>query len=423
MKPYPTASLLLLLAALLPLRSCTLLDPEAELRGLGFEVGADTAWSADCMAHTLRLSLASGEDGDCLFRYLIDGDPSAKLGEVGGGIRESGRTLSLSRGGTAVFTLPPLPSDTRHSIRMEFSREGVTRAYVLPLPDTGGNGIGVRVDADPALEFSRVVLESRMGASSTEYTVSFRLDGDDLQGIKYRSNTFGGTMTLSFAECDSCEFELPYLPAGEHVLETDVRSALGSESTRTPFTEPQRRSISLVFSYNPYSGKIMLESPFNPLGTAFDITVDICVEGEVTYRPKQFFGRATPRMETFSDSGEASVRLTPGLVAAAVDGGKLKAMLDKMHAITRIDACNAIGNGNARTLHAEITSVSLSFTVHSQGDNAGKTAVTVSPGNSSAFTVSYPYSGKTWNHAEGYTLTIHPAYTLNGRAPSAVTIL
>ncbi len=414
---FPPALLLSLLF------SCSLLDSEVAVRDLGFEVRPDIVWDAEYMAYTLRLALASGEDGDYAFAYLIDSNPGARLGAAGGGTQESGRAVALKKASSLLFVLPALASDRAHAITLEFSREGVSRTYSLPLPDTGRNGIGIRLDTDPALDFSRVILTNLMGPSVTTYTVSFRLDGDQLMDIKYMSNTFGGTIGLDFARSESYTFELPYLPAGEHILEVDVRSSLGSESTRLAFSEPQRRNTSLVLSYNPYSGRIMLESPFNPLGTAFDITVDISVEGEVTYRPKQFLGRATPRMETFSDSGEASVRLTPGLVAAAVDGGKLKAMLDKMHAITRIDACNAIGNGNARTLHAEITSVSLSFTVHSQGDNAGKTAVTVSPGAASAFTITYPYSGKTWNHGEGYTLTIHPTYTLNGRSPSSVTTL
>lgn len=412
-----------LLPLLLALASCSLLDREAELRDLSFEVRADVAWSAEHLAYTMMVSLSSGADGDYSMHYLIDGDPAAKLLSSDGRAVETGGRVSLSTKATAILVLPSLPSSSDHSITMEFSREGVSRTVLLELPDTGSGGIGIRLDASQDLEFSRVVLTNLMGPAVSTYRVTFRLDGEPLTGIKFLSQTFGGAMDLDFARSESYTFELPYLVAGEHILQVDIRSSLGSESTRIVFTEPQRRQTALAIKYNSYSGTLTAESAFNPLETAFEFTVGIRVTGSVTYRPKRFLGIADERTETFSASGEASSRVTPGSMATSIDGGKLKALLDEVFSNTRTDAANAIGNGNSRTLHPDINTVTLAVSVRSLGDHAGKTAVSLSPGSGANLPIQYTYTGTTWDRCNGFVRVVHPSYTVNGRSPSSISVL
>lgn len=402
---------------------CSQFDSEVSLRELSFEIGSDIVWNAEYMAYTLRLSLKEGSDGDYLFSYSIDGDALIKLLSTGGGTVESGRELSLEGSKPAIYILPGLASDKEHTLSMEFTKDGVSRSYSVKLPDTSQNGIGIRIDTDEALDFSRVILTNLMGPSVTTYNVTFYLDGELLTGIKYMSNTFEGTMDVDFARSESYTFEMPYLVAGEHILKVDVRSSRGSETTRLAFTEPQRRNTALTFAYNQYSGKLTLESAFNPLNTAFDVTVDITVKGAVTYRHKQFFGIADPETEYFTKTGEANARITPGIVATQLDGGVLKQLMDGIFAYTRTDASNAIGNGNSRTLHADITSVSLKFTVHSVGLYAGETVVTISPSSSTTFAIPYTYTGNTWNHDKGYVLRITPSFTVNGKTAASIRVL
>ena len=409
--------------AALILPSCSLFEEEIPIQDLGFEIGAEVVWNAEYMAYTLRLTLQEGEDGECTFSYLIDDDPLLRLGSTGGGSVESGKDVSFTSKGTVVFILPGLASGDNHSIRLEFSRNGVSRSYTVPLPDTSQNGISVRIDTGAALDFSRVVLTNRMGASVTTYNVTFYLDGELLTGMKYMSNTFGGSMDIDFARSESYTFEMPYLVAGEHVLKVDVRSSRGAESTRMAFTEPQRRQTALSFSYNPFTGQLMLESAYNPLKTVFDITIDITVNGSVTARHPLFFGIADPETETFSVTGEATARVIPEITAMQIDGGRLKALMDQIYSNTRTDAANAIGNGNKRQVHADITSVSLSLTVHSLGDYAGKTVVTIDPANGSAFPIQYTYAEATWTRDKGAVQTIRPTFTVNGEAPSSIRTL
>lgn len=412
-----------LLCAACLFSSCSLFEAEIPLRDLGFEIGSEVVWNAEYMAYTLRLTLLEGEDGDCTFSYLIDDDPLVRLGSTSGGSVESGKDVALSSKGALVFILPSLAAGEEHSIRLEFTREGVSRSYTVALPDTSQNGIGVRIDTGTSLDFSRVILTNRMGASVTTYNVAFYLDGELLSGMKYMSNTFGGSMDIDFARSESYTFEMPYLVAGEHILKVDVRSSQGSESTRTAFTEPQRRQTALTFSYNPFTGRLMLESAYNPLKTVFDITVDITVNGSVTARHPLFFGIADPETETFSVTGEATARITPEITAAQIDGGKLKALMDEVYSNTRTDAANAIGNGNKHLVHADITSVSLSLTIHSLGDYAGKTVVTIDPANGSAFPIQYTYAESTWTRDKGAVQTIRPTFTVNGVLPSAIRVL
>jgi hypothetical protein len=414
---------MLALGAVAALASCSQFDSKVPLKDLGFEIGSEIAWNAEYMAYTLRLSLAEGEDGDYLFTYLVDGDPLVKLSSTGGGTVESGQELAMSAKATLICLLPSLAPDKEHALDMEFSREGVSRSYTLKLPDTSQNGIGIRMDTDANLDFSRVILTNRMGPSVTTYDVTFYLDGELLTGIKYMSNTFDGSMAVDFARSESYTFEMPYLVAGEHVLKVDVRSSLGSESTRLSFTEPQRRQTALAFSYNDFTGRLMLESAYNPLDTAFDITVDITVKGSITARHPLFFGIADPETETFTVTGEATARVTPGINPEQVDGGKLKSLMDEIYANTREDAANAIGNGNRRTLHADVTSVTLSISVHSLGVYAGKTVVTISPSSGSGLPVRYTYAEQTWLRSRGAVQTVYPSLTVNGASPSAVSVL
>ena len=414
---------MLALGAVAALASCSQFDSKVPLKDLGFEIGSEIAWNAEYMAYTLRLSLEEGEDGDYLFTYLVDDDPLVKLSSTGGGTVESGQELAMSAKATLICLLPSLAPDKEHALDMEFSREGVSRSYTLKLPDTSQNGIGIRMDTDANLDFSRVILTNRMGPSVTTYEVTFYLDGELLTGIKYMSNTFDGTMAVDFARSESYTFEMPYLVAGEHVLKVDVRSSLGSESTRLSFTEPQRRQTALAFSYNDFTGRLMLESAYNPLDTAFDITVDITVKGSITARHPLFFGIADPETETFTVTGEATARVTPGINPEQVDGGKLKSLMDEIYANTREDAANAIGNGNRRTLHADVTSVTLSISVHSLGVYAGKTVVTISPSSGSGLPVRYTYAEQTWLRSRGAVQTVYPSLTVNGVSPSAVSVL
>jgi len=168
---------------------------------------------------------------------------------------------------------------------------------------------------------------------------------------------------------------------------------------------------------------ITMLSAHNPLQTAFDITVDITVRGSITYRHKQFIGSASPQTERFTESAQATARLTPGMTASSVDNGTLRALMDKVYSNTRTDASNAIGNGNKRTLHTDITGVELKFTIVSGGATAGKTSVTVSPSGPDAFPIRYLYKGTTWWHSANQAATIIPTYTVNGKAASQIHTL
>lgn len=402
------------------LSSCNVFDSEIIVRDSGFDVKADVAWNSDYMGYTLRLSLSSGEDGGYVFNYDIDSDPLVSLRSAFGGSVSRGSEIKLSASGATVFILPELSPSKEHIINMEFIREGVTRRYSLELPNTSQNEIGMRIDASLSLDYTRVTLSSLMGPSATDFQVSFYLDGNLLEGIKYMSNTFGGVMTLNFSRNSSYSFELPYLIAGEHVLRIDVQSNLGSESTSMSFIEPQRRRTSLKMSYNPFTGNLMISSDYNPTKTSFDMVIDMTVQGTITYRHPQFFGIADPQTEFLTLTSEARTTVTPTLGETQIDGGALKSLLDRMHSNTREDAANAIGNGNERTLHFQIKSIDLKYSIHSQGEYAGQTAVEISPTTSDRFPIRYTYSGDTWSYAHGYEHTLYPSFTINGQAPSSV---
>lgn len=411
----------LLAASLLP--SCEVFDADVTVVDRGFKVGNDIAWNSDYLAYTLRLTLLEGADGEYTFNYSIDGDPLIKIKSSGGSELESGSSVALSAKGTSVFLLPTLSEDKKHQMSLEFIRGDVSRKYALTLPNTAQRQVGVKVDAGLEFDYTRVVLTNLMGSTVSKYTVSFFLDGTLFTEMKYMNNTFDGTMEVDFSHSESYTFEMPFIVAGEHTLKVDVRSSSGEESTSVVFTEPQRKKTSLKFSYNDYTGKIMLSSDYNPLSTSFKVTLDVTVTGSVTYRHEQFFGIADPSTETFTVTGESDYTVAPGLDAVAVDNGLLKKLMDEIYNKTRTDAANAIGNGNARTVHSDITSVKLAFTVHSQGDYAGKTAVTITPGYSSGFPIKYTYKGNTWTRSSGTVQTITPSYTVNGGVPATVRTL
>lgn len=395
-------------------------DNELIVTDKGFEVKADVIWSSDYMAYTLNLLLSEGEEGECTFSYVIDSDHSLRLQSTDGEAVEAEHKMTLSSKTPCCFILPAMVPDAAHSISMEFTKEGVKRSYTVGLPDTSQNAVGIRMDTSAELDFSRVILTNLMGASVTTYNVTFSLDGELLTGIKYMSNTFEGSMDIDFARSESYTFELPYIVAGQHQLTVKIKSTLGSESSSVAFTEPQRRQTSLNLSYNSYTGNLMLESDYNPLETEFDITVSATVNGQITYRHKQFLGVAKERTEYFSEKAESTVTVTPGITAVTVDKGLLKGLMDKVFGNTRVDASNFIGNGNARTLHADITSIDLKFTIHSKGDYAGKTVVTLSPTSGRSFPINYRYQGTTWKHGDGYSATFYPTYSVNGKSPSSI---
>lgn len=371
------------------------------------------------MSYTLRLSLAYGEDGSYLFNYCIDSDAAIYLKSDGNMDFTSGKNVELSKTLGKSYIIPTLSKGASHNIHLVFEYEGITKEYDVKLPDTNQNAIGVSIDTSLDLEYTEVTLTNLMGASSSVYTVTFYLDSQSLTDIKYMSNTFDGTMELNFADRNSYTFQMPYLVPGEHILKIDVRSSQNSESTSVSFTEPQRRSTELIFSYNPYTGNIMVQSPYNPINTAFSITIDMTVTGKVSYHHPQFFGIADQQTDYPEYTGESSVgSITPSLVAQVVDGGKLKSLLDQINAYTCEDAQNAIGNGNQKTIHAEVTSVTLKFTIHSLGEYAGKTSVSISPTGS--FPIQYTYSGWTNDYGDKGTSTTDAYFFVNGVRPSNI---
>lgn len=411
-----------IISSLLLLASCSVFDSHVDVDYIGYEVKTDIIWDYEHMAYTLRLSLAYGEDGSYRFNYLFDSDAAIYLMSDGNMNFTSGSEIQLSKTSGKSYIIPSLSQGTKHSIHLAFEYNGITKEYDVALPDTNQNAIGIRVDNSTDLEYTEVILTNPMGASASKYTVTFSLDGQPLDDIKYMSNTFDGTMELDFSQRESYIFQMPYLVPGEHILKVDVRSSQNSETVSVSFTEPQRRSTELVFSYNHYTGNIMVQSPYNPVNTAFSITIDMTLNGKVSYHHPQFFGIADLAVDRPTYKGESSVgSITPSLVEQVVDGGKLKSLLDQMAAYTREDAQNAIGNGNQRTVHAETTSISLRFTIHSLGEYAGRTSVKISP--ATFIPVTYTYSGWTDDYGYNGTSTVNAQFIVNGTTPSIINTL
>lgn len=410
-------------AAAVMLSGCNVFDNEIQVKDMGFEVKSEVVWNADYLAYTLNLTLLEGEGGEYTMDYLFDEDHTLKLRSLDSDDIDSGSEVEMTRGNAVSFLLPPLGTGIEHSVSIVLTRNGVSRSCSVKLPDTSQNAVGIRMDTSSSLDFSRVILTNLMGASVTTYTVSFSLDGQALDGIKYMSNTFGGSMEIDFARSESYTFELPYIVSGQHILTVNIKSSQGTQDSSIAFTEPQRRQTSLHLAYNPYTGRMTMSSDYNPIGTEFDIAVGISVYGMVTYRHKQWIGVAKEKTEHFSDTGEASVTIKPGITETDIDNGAVKAVMDRIFSNTRTDAANFIGNGNARTVHADIISVDLKFTIHSRGDYAGKTVVTLSPPDGKGLPIRYRYTGETWMHPAGYTTTVTPTVSVNGCDPSDVHIL
>ena len=402
-------------AALLSLSSCDKLSRTESVTDLGFELRTEVAYDADYLCSTLSLSLAGGSDGEYTFHYSIDAGATQKLTELSGNAVESGEKIELSRSNPYVLMLPKLSGS--HRLAMELTNGSATRRDTVSF--SAESAVAVRVDAGEGLDFSRVTLIGRSAQMGT-YTVAFSLDGETLQGIKYLGSETGGEAEVDFSASSAFVFELPYILPGEHLLKVTVSSEQGSETTSVTFTEPDRRPVQLDFAYSAITGELTLQSPYNPLPTSFDITVDITVRGSVTYRHKKFIGVSDKTTESFTESGQAKVSLTPGTSAVSIDGGLLKSLMDTVYANTRTDAANAIGNGNKRTLHTDITTVTLAFTIASTGAAAGKTSVIVRPQSSSGFSISYLYKEQTWYRNANTSATIIPSYTVNSQTASSV---
>ena len=369
--------------------SCSKFEQRETVRDLGFEVATEVAFNSEYLSNTLSVRLDSGTEGAYVLNYIIDTLSTVHLTTLRGNEVESGDKCDLSLKNPQLFLLPKLSGDS-HTLYMEFEREGVSRRDTVTFKTE--SAVAVRMDCSEDLDFTRVILSNRMGSSLTAYEVTFYLDGDLLSGMKYLGSEFGGSIELDFARSESYTFELPYIVSGEHTLRTEISSELGSEISVVTFTEPERKPTQLTFSYN-----------------------DITVKGQVTYRHKQFFGVADPETVKFTETGQARCSLVPGLTAKTVDSGKLKELMDKVYSNTRVDASNAIGNGNARELHADITSVELKFTITSGGATPGKTSVAIYP--SSYLPVKYLYKSATWLRSANTTQTISPSYTVNGKSP------
>ncbi len=402
----------------LTIASCDKFTKTEPVTDLGFEVRTEVTFDADYLCSTLSLSLSQGSDGEYTFNYSVDGGATQKLSELSGSAVESGETVDLSAGNPLVLMLPKLSGT--HRLTMEFTNGSAVRRDTVSF--SAETAVAVRVDADETLDFTKVTLIGT-SAKGSAYTVSFTLDGETLAGLKRLGVETGGEAEVDFSTGPVWSFELPYILPGEHVLKVTVSSEQGSETTSVTFTEPDRNPVQLDFAYNDITGEITLQSPYNPLPTAFDVTVDITVKGSVTYRHKQFIGVADPQTETFTESGQAKTSLTPGASVTAIDGGLLKSLMDRIYSNTRTDACNAIGNGNARELHADINAVVLSFTVASTGAAAGKTSVIIRPRTSASFRILYLYKEQSWNRGANSTATIVPEYTVNGKTPSSVNRL
>ena len=392
--------------------SCSKFEQREAVRDLGFEVATEVAFNSEYLSNTLSVRLDSGTEGAYVLNYIIDTLSTVHLTTLRGNEVESGDKCDLSLKNPQLFLLPKLSGDS-HTLYMEFEREGVSRRDTVTFKTE--SAVAVRMDCSEDLDFTRVILSNRMGSSLTAYEVTFYLDGDLLSGMKYLGSEFGGSMEVDFARSESYTFELPYIVTGSHTLRTEISSELGSEISVVTFTEPERKPTQLTFSYNDITGQIMLLSGHNPLQTEFDITLDITVKGQVTYRHKQFFGVADPETVKFTETGQARCSLVPGLMAKTVDSGKLKELMDKVYSNTRVDAANAIGNGNARELHADITSVELKFTITSGGATPGNTSVAIYP--SSYLPVKYLYKSATWLRSANTTQTISPSYKVNGKSP------
>ncbi len=388
-------------------------------------------WDAEYMANTLAVELLQGEEGEYKLDYEISGgelpeDVASQVNNLSflsGSAFPSGSTVELKRKAPTYFLIPSHVVGSDYSVRVILSNDELVKAETVSLANTSNDIIDVEVDASDKYTYSLVKLTNLRGDEATAYKVSFKLDGKPLEGVKYNNATVKTSIDINFLSKWEHSFELPYLAYGSHTLTVVIASSRTTREFTRTFKEPKRKSTTLALAYNSYSGQLTMASDYNPYSTNFSVSASVTVKGSVTYRHTQAIGIADPQTVNFTETAEASVKITPGITAAAIDSGALKKALDKVFSNTRTDAANWIGNGNARTLHADIKSVDIKFTIHSLGANEGCTPVKITPTSSSSFPIKYTYTGDTWNNNSGYVKTISPTFTINGKSASSITEL
>ncbi len=396
-----------------------------------FAFGADLRWDAAHMAYILDLSIINGDSGEYELSYDYDYKATnnilnklffdnSRLKDMSGTVFNSGDMIKLTKSSKTSLIFPSILANTAKKITISAKRGSISHTRTLDISRNEYMAFSAEVAPSDKELFSTVTITSLKEEANMSYGVTFKLDDVTLNGVKEAGGAENDNISVNFSSQKSFTFELPYVASGQHTLTVTLSTSKSSQSRSITFTEPKREATSLILAYNHYNGRLTLSSPYNPFNTSFSVSVGITVKGSVTYRHKQFLGIADAKTEYFTSTGEATARITPGLTAVAIDNGKLKELMDKVFSNARTDAANAIGNGNARTLHSDINSVDLKFTIHSEGVLAGELPVTITPTVSSNFPVRYQYTGPTWNHGTGYNAVIKPTFTVNGASASSI---
>ncbi len=388
-------------------------------------------WNAEYMANMLKINLLQGIEGSYRLDYRIDGgtlpeEVASKvnyLTYLSGSMLANGSNIDLRKNTPSVFLLPAHACGSDYSISLTLSNDELTKTEKVDLSNLSDKILSIDVDASDKYTYSLVKLTNLRGDEASSYKVSFKLDGTPLEGVKYNNTAVKGSIDINFQSKWEHTFELPYLAYGSHTLAVTIASSKTSKEFTATFKEPKRKSTTLNLAYNSYTGQLTVASDYNPYSTNFSISASVTVKGSITYRHTQAIGIADPQTVYFTETAESTIKLVPGITAAAIDGGVLKKTLDKVFNNTRTDAANWLGNGNARTLNADITSVELRFTIHSLGANEGCTPVKITPTVKTSFPVKYTYKGTTWNHNSGYVNTLYPTYTINGKSASSISEL
>ncbi len=391
---------------------------------------AKVVWDAEYMANMLIVSLLQGEAGEYALDYEIRGgnlpeEIASKINyltTVSGDVFSSGSKISLTKE-PVCFLLPSHAEGEAYDIVLKISNDDLSKEKAVNLAGVSNSIIKMEVDALENYTYSQIKLSNLRGEEATSYKVSFKMDGTPLAGVKYNGNEIKSNISVNFQSIWEHKFELPYISFGTHTIEVTISSSKTSRSHSVTFKEPKRKSTTLELAYNSFTGKLTMASDHNPYSTNFSISTSITVKGKVTYRHVQAIGIADPQTEYFTETAEYTIKITPGITASAIDNGVLKKTLDKVFSNTRTDAANWIGNGNARELHADITSVDLKFTIHSLGANEGCTPVNITPKSSSSFPIKYTYTGNTWLQNSGYVKTVSPSFTINGKSATSATEL
>ncbi len=395
-----------------------------------FRFDANIEWDIEFMTNVIDLTLISGNEGDYTLEYKYnvsdeiipqpEFEDTYKLKDISGNDFDSGGKIFLSQSTATRFILPSIPDGTAESISLTVKKGKKSYTRVVYLEDNNKEAFKIDVTCSDKELYSSVRVTSLRVNDGGRYSIAFKLDGTTLSGVTHDGRELDNSMTFDFESQSWYDFKLPYIASGIHTLTVTISTSRGSLDYIVTFTEPYREATSLVMAYNHYNGKLTLASPYNPFNTSFSVSIGITVKGSVTYRHKQFLGIAKEQTEYFTETGESSIRVKPGLTATAIDNGKLKVLMDKVFSNSRTDAANAIGNGNARTVYSDITSVDLKFTIHSEGELAGELPVKITPITSSSFPIRYQYTGDTWNHDTGYNATVKPTFTVNGKSASTV---